>query len=182
LLPAGQRYVGLAIGSREPRKNWPLERFTALARLLANRGFVPVLLTGPQEVEYRDEARRLMPQAIDAGEVMGPLDGAIAVASRLSAAVATNSGLGHLCGACGCPIVSLFGPMDPRRWIPFAPAFRFLKARDYGGEETALIPEDAVMRAVEDIVAEMDGRLQPNYGGEVDLLRQAASQLRSAQS
>lgn len=177
LLPSDGRYVGLAIGSREPRKNWPLTRFAALAKDLSERGLVPVLLTGPQEVEYRGEARRLMPQAIDAGEVMGPLDGAIAVASRLSAAVATNSGLGHLCGACGCPVVSLFGPMEPRRWIPFAPAFRFLKATDHGGEETSLIPEGDVLRAVEDVVAEMEGREAPDYGGELEELRQASRRL-----
>ena len=30
LLPAGPIYVGLAVGSREARKNWPLERFNEL--------------------------------------------------------------------------------------------------------------------------------------------------------
>ncbi len=34
--------------------------------------------------------------------------------------VAKDSGTDHLFGAGACPIVSLFGPTDPRRWAPFA--------------------------------------------------------------
>ena len=44
-LPDGGRYVGLAPGSREVRKNWPLERFIALAPALTAMGCVPARAT-----------------------------------------------------------------------------------------------------------------------------------------
>src|SRR5438067_372890 len=49
VLPEGPRYVGLGIGSRELRKNWPIAKFAELARALSARGMTPVLLLGPRE-------------------------------------------------------------------------------------------------------------------------------------
>ena len=48
-LPDGPRYVGLAPGSREVRKNWPLDRYMALATALAAKGYAPAFLIGPHE-------------------------------------------------------------------------------------------------------------------------------------
>ncbi len=161
LLPEGRTYIGLAVGSREARKNWPLEKFAELASLIAGRGLVPVLLTGPQEQAYAADIARLVIAAINAGPAIAPLDVAIAVAARLRLAVANDSGLGHLCGAAGTPVVSLFGPTDPRRWAPIAPAGRIISARDFGGEATPLIPVQAVAEAVDDMLlrTESCGRL-----------------------
>jgi ADP-heptose:LPS heptosyltransferase len=161
LLPDGRSYVGLAVGSREARKNWPLPRYAALARLLLRHGHVPVLLVGPQERAMAEEVRSLAPGAIavdfnslDPRPAIGELDGAIAVAERLAVLVANDSGLGHLFGSAGRPVVSLFGPTDPRRWAPFAPARRILRTQDYGGEAMEAIPERAVMAAVAELLAE----------------------------
>lgn len=160
LLPEGKTYVGLAVGSREARKNWPLPRYAALARALIERGRVPVLLVGPQEREIAEEIRGLAPGAIavdfnglDPKPAIGELDGAIAVAERLAVVVANDSGLGHLFGSAGRPIVSLFGPTDPRRWAPFAPARRIVRAQDFGGQEMKAIPEAAVLKSVDDLLA-----------------------------
>lgn len=153
LLPDGRTYIGLAVGSREARKNWPLEKFAELARLIAGRGLVPVLLTGPQEQAYAADIARLVTAAINAGPAIEPLDVAIAVAGRLRLAVANDSGLGHLCGAAGAPVVSLFGPTDPRRWAPIAPTVRVVRSRDHGGEATSLIPVAAVLEAVDHMLS-----------------------------
>lgn len=152
LLPPGRNYIGLVVGSREARKNWPLECFGALAQKLAARGLVPVLLTGPQEQAQAAEIARLVDSAIDAGPAIAPLDAAIAVAGRLSLAVANDSGLGHLCGAAGTPVVSLFGPTDWRRWAPMAPRLRVLRARDFGGDAMSRIPVEAVDAAVDELL------------------------------
>jgi ADP-heptose:LPS heptosyltransferase len=158
LLPEGKTYVGLGIGSREVRKNWPLERHVALARQLVESGAAPVLLLGPQERDRAEEVGRLAPGAIlldftrFPGEVE-PLDGAIAIAQRLAVVVANDSGQGHLFGAAGRPIVSLFGPTDPRRWAPFAPALSIVRAQGFGGSAMALIPPEAVLEAVRRLLA-----------------------------
>jgi ADP-heptose:LPS heptosyltransferase len=159
LLPDGKTYVGLGIGSREVRKNWPLENYLALSLLLVESGMTPVLLLGPQERDRAEEIGRVAPPntvLLDftrfPGEVE-PLDGAIAIARRLAVVVANDSGQGHLFGAAGRPIVSLFGPTDPRRWAPFAPGLSVIRAQSFGGARMALIPPEAVLEAIRPLLA-----------------------------
>jgi ADP-heptose:LPS heptosyltransferase len=166
LLPAGRSYVGLGVGSREVRKNWPLARFAELARALLGQNLAPVLFLGPQERDRAEEIRVMIPAAaaIDFTAPAGgcePLDLAVAVARRLKVLVANDSGLGHLAGAAGTAVVSLFGPTDPRRWAPFAPLQQTIRAQSFGGEEMSLIPCGAVTRAVTDL---LDQR-HPRSGG-----------------
>jgi ADP-heptose:LPS heptosyltransferase len=162
LLPAGPIYVGLAIGSREARKNWPLKRFNELAHDLAARGRVPVLLLGPQDWSVREKACRHISQtiALDFTQInpkpaIGVFDAVIAVLERLALVVSNDSGLGHLAGAVGCPVVSLFGPTDPRRWAPMAPVRRVVRAQDYDGDDMNAIPVPPVLRVVELILNEV---------------------------
>ncbi len=158
LLPAGPDYVGLAVGSREARKNWPLERFSELARALVASGRVPVFLLGPQEASIGAELLRQIPGSIvldftqiNPSPAIGVFDAVVAVAERLSLVVANDSGLGHLAGAAGRPVVSLFGPTDPRRWAPMAPLRRIVRSQDYGGDDMGTIPDAALQKAVESI-------------------------------
>lgn len=155
-LPAGPRYVGLAPGSREGRKNWPLASFVALARALAAAGHAPVFLIGPQEQEAIAMLRAGVPGALfPEAEPLDPklgverLEFAVALAHRLAAAVANDSGIGHLLGAVGTPLVSLFGPSDPLRWAPFTERGIVVRAQEFGATEMSAIPVDAVVRAAE---------------------------------
>ena len=157
LLPEGPSYIGFGVGSREARKNWPLARFAELSRTLSGRKLAPVLLLGPQECDRAEEIRALIPgaAAIDFTTSLGgcePLDLAVAVLRRLAAIVANDSGVGHLAGAAGRPVVSLFGPTDPRRWAPFAPLQRSIWARNFGGDAMSLIPSEAVAHAVAELL------------------------------
>ena len=155
-LPDGPAYVGIATGSRETRKNWPLDRYIALAQRLTETGRVPVFLIGPQEREILAELRRVLPHAmvpeaepVDPALSLARLELAIAIGERLSAAVANDSGIGHLLGALEVPLVSLFGPTVAKRWRPFAARGTVIDARQFGGTTMDLIPVDAVFRAVE---------------------------------
>ena len=155
-LPDGPRYVGLAPGSREPRKNWPLERFVALAHALAERGAAPVFLIGPQERALLEQLRAAVPAALfpeaeppDPALGLGRLEFGIAVGQRLFAAVANDSGIGHLLGAIGTPLVSLFGPTDGRRWGPLTRRGKILQAEDFGGTTMETIPVAAVLAVIE---------------------------------
>ncbi len=95
--------------SGSPRKNWPLENFRELARLLG-----PVRwCAGPTE----------------------PLDGAVRfddlyeLACWLATArlyVGNDSGITHLAAAVGTPVVALFGPTDPEVWGPRGERVRIL--------------------------------------------------------
>jgi ADP-heptose:LPS heptosyltransferase len=160
-LPAGPRYVGLAPGSREGRKNWPLGSFVALARALEARGHTPVMLIGPQEREALAVFRAGVPNALfPEAEPLDPalgvkrLEFAVALAHRLAAAIANDSGIGHLLGAVGTPLVSLFGPSDPLRWAPFTERGVVVRAQEFGGTEMSAIPVDAALRAAERVLGQ----------------------------
>jgi ADP-heptose:LPS heptosyltransferase len=124
----------------------------------------PVFLLGPQEAVIAASITRAAPGAVvlradPAADAGAALDLLIAEGQRLAALLANDNGVGHLLGAAGLPVVSLFGPTDPARWAPVAPANTILKASDFGGA-TAIeaIPADAVVDAVMTMLAK---RLSP---------------------
>jgi ADP-heptose:LPS heptosyltransferase len=154
LLPEGPTYVGVAPGSRQANKNWPLARFCEAARGLIARGATPVFLLGPMEGDVAAEIESAAPGVLilkaEAAAAPGEaLDRLIAQGQRFAALLANDNGVGHLLGASGVPVVSLFGPTDPARWRPVAPANRVLRAQDFGGgEEIGAIPAEPVVEAV----------------------------------
>jgi ADP-heptose:LPS heptosyltransferase len=149
-LPAGPHYVGLAPGSREARKNWPLDRFIAVARAVAADGHLPVFICGPFERDWLPMLRASVPQALF--PEIEPIDRALAVLSRLSAVVANDSGMGHMTAALGVPLVSLFGPTEAERWRPVGGAVDVIRAQDFEGETMDAIPVDPVLAALRSVL------------------------------
>jgi len=93
----------------------------------------------------------LFPEATPPDPALGVarLEFAVALCHRLSAAVANDSGIGHLLGAVGTPLVTLFGPTDAARWAPFTERGMIVRAQEFGGEAMDAIPVDAVLRALD---------------------------------
>lgn len=154
LLPEGPVYVGLAPGAGGRHKCWPLERFVALAQRQVERGRVPVFIVGPDENEWLTELRGAVPGArfpLQDSDDRSPLT-TIALAGRLSAAVANDSGGGHMLAAGGAPLVSLFGPTSPAKFAPLAKRLTVITAQDFGATEMSAIPVDAVATAVESLL------------------------------
>ncbi len=166
LLPGGPVYVGLAPGAAGPYKVWPLDRFAELARRQAAAGRRPVFLIGPNEAEMVAPLRAAVPAAlfpeIDRSDPYPQVKGpalALALGERLSVAVCNCTGIGHLLANAGTPLVSLFGPTDPRRFLPWVEPVRAVRAQDFGGgERMAAIPVDAVAAAIEPLLAGGAGR------------------------
>ena len=161
-LPDGPTYVGVAPGSRQADKNWPLENYYEAARALLTRGVTPVFLLGPQEGDVEARIRAAAPGAmvLRADPAFAPgaaLDLLIAEGQRFAALLANDNGVGHLLGAAGVPVVSLFGPTDPARWAPVAPANRVVRASDFGGGAAIeAIPVGPVVDAVIAMLARKD--------------------------
>jgi len=91
--------------SGSARKNWPLERFRALAGKL----------------------ERVMPVKWCAGEEDPLLPGAFRIddlyelacwLARARLYIGNDSGITHLAAAVGTPVLALFGPTDPEVWAP----------------------------------------------------------------
>ena len=100
-------------GSGSPAKNWPADKFAALASMLMHRASVAVIL-GPAEASIEPIFRQ-------AGvTILKDLDlpTVAAIAQIASAFVGNDSGVSHLAAAVGASGVVLFGPTDPARWRP----------------------------------------------------------------
>lgn len=149
LLPPGPRYVGLAPGAGGKHKCWPLDRYIALAAGL--RDAVPVFLLGPAEAaEWADTIRAALPHALLPLQQVPALTPmlTITLGRRLAAAVANDSGTGHMLGAADIPLLSLFGPTPPDKFAPMTRRIRVLRAQDFGGETMEAIPLPAVADAL----------------------------------
>ncbi len=154
LLPGGAVYVAQAIGAGGRHKAWPRAQHVALAEALAATGRTPVLILGPDEhAEHAELAGRLptarfpRQEALAMGHDAGP-DLTIALARLCVAGVAGDCGGGHMLAASGTPLVSLFGPTDPRKFAPSAGRLVLLRAQDFAGGGMAAIPVAAVLAAV----------------------------------
>jgi heptosyltransferase-3 len=105
--------------SASPRKNWPLEKFRALAHRLEPR--LPVhWCSSPEDP---------------------PLEGAVRIddlyelacwLARASLYIGNDSGITHLAAAVGTPVLALFGPTDPDVWGPRGPHVRIARWRTTG--------------------------------------------------
>jgi heptosyltransferase-2 len=118
-LPSGDRVVVLNTGGAfGSAKSWPVEHFADLARRIATDFGMAVLVNcGPKE---RDEARSVVKQsnhprvASLAEEPALPLGLTKACIRRARMLVSTDSGPRYFGIAFGKPVVTLFGPTDPR--------------------------------------------------------------------
>jgi ADP-heptose:LPS heptosyltransferase len=159
-LPSGRPYIGLAPGAGGAHKRWPRERFVALAEAQAQRGRSIALLLGPDECAWLEALRKALPSAlfplqdprIDRTVAASPLF-TMAVGQRLAAAVANDSGAGHLLAASGCPLVSLFGPSPAAKFAPAARRLILVDAQRFGGNAMTDIPVEAVLAALEQSLA-----------------------------
>jgi ADP-heptose:LPS heptosyltransferase len=110
------KFVAIFPGSGSPAKNWPIERFAALAKWLEEETCV-VFVLGPAEVEL--EGRLAPGHRIVRGLPLGTV---AALARFASAFIGVDSGVSHLASVAGTPGVVLFGPTDPARWRPLGRA------------------------------------------------------------
>ena len=81
--------------------------------------------------------------------INGPLL-ALALAQRLSVALANDSGTGHIMATAGTPLVSLFGPSNSRKFVASGKNWKIIEARDFGGTDINLIPIQTVNNAIEE--------------------------------
>jgi ADP-heptose:LPS heptosyltransferase len=148
-------YVGISLGRRPDPRAWPVAQGAEVVAALAARGWRPVLLVGPLEIDTLPELRSACPAArIPLAEDGRPLDleTMLAVAARLRVAVVKDGGLAHLVTGAGVPAVALVAngrprwnvdPFEPRKWAPVgAPvalvaASRTWQLGSFGGEAVA---------------------------------------------
>ena len=111
--------VMLHPGSGGRGKNWPAERFVALAGELARQRNATVIATfGPADAEVRARFVAQSPGLLDSP----PLHELSGLFSRSALYVGNDSGISHLAGLSGAPSLVLFGPTEPALWQPLGRA------------------------------------------------------------
>ena len=119
-----QPYAILNPGGNNPAKRWPADRFALLADHLHTKHHLQVLINGsPNESDLCDQIIELAttnPLSLPAlGNTLGALKPIIQGASIM---ITNDTGPRHIAAAFGTPLITLFGPTDPR-WttIPVRP-------------------------------------------------------------
>lgn len=108
-------------------REWPLEHYTTLARMLADDPSVRVLVTGsPSEGKLLEEQASELLSLPNVENLCGKLDlaGFTALIGGCDGLVASGTGPLHLAAALGRPVAGLFPPLkpiDPARWAALGP-------------------------------------------------------------
>ena len=116
---AGRKLAVLAAGAGWRSKQWPPERFAALAVALRERGYACVMNAArasdatAAEVVARSEGA--------AQAAVCDVAGLVALLRRATLLVGGDTGPMHLAATLGVPLVALFGPTDPARNGPWGP-------------------------------------------------------------
>ena len=109
--------IGIQLGAAYgPAKLWPVERVAEFCRLAADKGVTPVLLGAPEDAATAAHITGGVPVASLVGRDRPAL--LPAVLAELDALVAGDTGVAHLAAALGTPVITLFGPTDPRLSAP----------------------------------------------------------------
>jgi heptosyltransferase I len=125
LAGVGERFVVVSASAGWGAKQWPAERYGAVAVALAQAGFRTLVnaassddAAGRQVVETSGGAAMLVPCSI--GQM-------IALTRRAKLVIAGDSGPLHLAAALERPVVGLYGPTDPARNGPYGTVSRVLR-------------------------------------------------------
>ena len=157
--------VGSAVvhpGAAYPGRRWPPERFAAVARHLADRGYDVRITGGPAEVAPARtvaELAGLGEEAVLAGRTSSLELAAVIAAARV--VVSGDTGVAHLASAYRRPSVVLFGPVSPALWgPPRRPQHVVLWHGDGAGDPwgTSLDPALGAI-TVDEVLAALDGLL-----------------------
>lgn len=120
--------------SRRPNKNWPVPSFVEMARLLQKEYGVAIYLFGSQgDREGCEAIRAALSATAGAGGVFNLAGRTTLVEmggwfSRMRLVVANDSGPLHMGVALGVPVVTFFGPTDPRRTGPYGAGHHVLRS------------------------------------------------------
>ncbi len=138
-LPRG-RLIGFHPGAGKRPNRWAADRFAQTANALCVEFKAAAVVTaGPMD----DEPVQAMVSALCVPYYVVKNESIRRVASILEGVdllVSNDTGIMHVGAAVGTPVLSLFGPTEPRQWAPQGPQHKFLQAAD-GSMDSLLVRE-----------------------------------------
>jgi len=151
-LTRGMKSVAIAYhpGAGKPPNRWPAEQFAELANTLAREFDAMTYVTeGPMD---QAEVNRMESRLTGPGQLIRrqPIRAVASILSCMDLVVSNDTGIMHVAAAAGAPVLSLFGPTDPRQWAPIGDPHRFIEAE---GGRIDRISLETVLEQAREILA-----------------------------
>ena len=135
--------VAIHPGAGKPPNRWPARHFARLARQLASEMGAAVFATiGPMDQETQQALEDDLGKEIEY-VVNKPIRTIASILSYVDLLVSNDTGIMHVGAAVGVPVISLFGPTEPRQWAPIGPRSRYIQ----GNPMSAITVEKVVSLA-----------------------------------
>jgi ADP-heptose:LPS heptosyltransferase len=135
-------------GAGKVPNRWPAGRFSMVANELSRRFDARVFVTrGPMD----DEPVDTMTAGLSEPPVIlsnRPIREVAAVLSHMSLVVSNDTGIMHVAAAVGSPVLSLFGPTDPKQWAPVGEKHKYL----WSGPDITEITVEEVLKSATEIL------------------------------
>lgn len=116
----GTRFALINPGAAWPNKRWPPVYFAEVSRELAKRHDLrSLVLWGPgeEQIAHAVAAASDNTAAVSPPTTMADL---VSLAKAAALMISGDTGPMHVAGACGTPLVGIFGPTDPQRNGPWS--------------------------------------------------------------
>lgn len=119
--------IGLHPGAGNRQKRWPAEKFIAIGKKLADRGYHLMIFGGSEEADLVNKvASGIGPEAV--GFIgSNALSVTLAMINKCHAFISNDSGLAHCAAATGVATVVVFGPTNPEICGPVASHVRIIR-------------------------------------------------------
>ena len=134
-------------GAGKVPNRWPAEHFAHLADTLSAGG-ATVITAGSMDDEPLEAMTGSLrtPYSVIRNEPIRRVASAIRFADLV---ITNDTGIMHVAGAVGTPVLSLFGPTDPRQWAPTGPQHRYIRGE---GGDIRTIPPGRVIEAAQEML------------------------------
>ncbi len=135
--------IGYHAGAGKTPNRWEASRFARVANTLAQEFDAATLITaGPMDDEpvYDMTKWLTVPYNLIKGK---PIREVAVILSTVDLMITNDTGIMHVAGAVGVPVLSLFGPTDPEQWAPVGTKNRWLKGEK---EDINTISVEEVLR------------------------------------
>lgn len=135
--------VVLQPGSAQHWKRWPLDKWVELSQKLRHIGKTVIVLQGPDErrENWKQKFHGCFVLQLGLKEIAGLL-------GHKPAFIGNDSGITHLAGLSGCPVIGIYGPTSPSQFGPLGPNVTVLRecSKDEHGDVRVCYDEDCMDR------------------------------------
>ncbi|CAE6845475.1 glycosyltransferase family 9 protein [Paraburkholderia domus] len=108
-----------AAGTNFEMREWPMECWRSLARILIDNGYAIAITGGPEDATRAQQLVDLIgsPKVVSVAAKVS-LTAVVGIVRQAECIVCVNTGIMHLSAMLDTPMISLHGPTNPFRWGP----------------------------------------------------------------